>query len=356
MTAGLALGAALALTGCNTPHNDVLVFGTSTLVGVDIKPEPETGAFSAAIGYRREEAVWMPLLINGEWSRFAPQAVCAEQEAGSCLQSLDTDARWQAVINDACPAYRVAGTETAADCLARLHRLYPNRPFDGDPRYVGRTVETETDPNGGTLIRTVRDDAYSVFASIGADISAGTTEGKVGVAQFFATGPAAQALAENEDLADALAIRSVDERVVEAEHARAEAQETLAGLRAEQFDALAESYGLSRSEALAAGIRGRLKAEREIEALAWIENAGIGGFGALAQAGCGLSPDLVDQIGDGDIDTRKTELRNAIDLNMNNEGIVDSILNFKNGTCSVSADENSDTPISGGGPNFNHED
>ncbi|TGY90542.1 hypothetical protein E5163_05320 [Marinicauda algicola] len=318
MTRGLALAAGLALAGCNTPHNDVLVFGTSTLVGVDIKPEPENGAASIALGYRREEAVWMPLLINGEWSRFAPQAVCEGEEAGSCLQSLDDDARWRAVIDDACPAYRTAGTETAADCMARLHRLYPNRPFDGDPRYVGRSVETRT-VGGRTEIRTTRDDAYSVFASVGADISAGTSNGTVGVAQFFATGLAAQALAQNDSVADALAIRDRDGQVADAERRAAEAQEQraetaaeLAGLSQDRYEALRTAVGLSEDEAARSLAEGHSTASVDNQAEAWLNEADVADLQRFLASNCPLD------------DT----LRSSLDA-LSNEGGEDSLSQMK---------------------------
>src|SRR5437899_4879752 len=58
---------AFAAAGCTTlRHNDVLIFGTDTKLAVDVSAAPTSGgAPEITIGYKRQEAVWMPLVVNG---------------------------------------------------------------------------------------------------------------------------------------------------------------------------------------------------------------------------------------------------------------------------------------------------
>lgn len=62
---GLLLAVAHGLAGCGAmpAHSNTLVFGTTTKVAVDVSQEP-TGALGVTIGYKRNEAVWMPLIAN----------------------------------------------------------------------------------------------------------------------------------------------------------------------------------------------------------------------------------------------------------------------------------------------------
>lgn len=55
----------LLLGGCeSTPkHSNTLIFGTTTKFALDISQQP-TGAVGFTLGYKRQEAVWMPLLAN----------------------------------------------------------------------------------------------------------------------------------------------------------------------------------------------------------------------------------------------------------------------------------------------------
>ena len=147
------MGAA-AITACSAlPHNDVLIFGTETTVAVDVGSSATNGGTpEITIGYKREEAVWMPLLANGRHSRSPP----------------------------------TTGT------------MYTANGADGKEK-----------------------DAYSVFASFGAELEGGTGEAKVGLAQFFATGIAAQRLANNPIAALALAVKPDDTGEEEAKAAAA---------------------------------------------------------------------------------------------------------------------------------------
>src|SRR5688572_28756214 len=146
---GLVLATAvIGLAGCaSNGHRDVLLFGTQTKFGIDIARQPNEPTPEFTVGYKRQEFVYMPLLVNGNDSCY----LC--NDAGQC------------------------------------------NPIQG-PMYQGtRTAD-----------RITSTDAYSVFASFGADFGGGGgTEG--GLAQFFATGVAAQELGKNTSIGRALAVQ-----------------------------------------------------------------------------------------------------------------------------------------------------
>ena len=79
--------AALSIVGCSTPqHSNTLIFGTTTRFAVDVSQEP-TGSLGVTIGYKRNEAVWMPLLANTSEDR---RLVPAECEEDSCRKYVGT--------------------------------------------------------------------------------------------------------------------------------------------------------------------------------------------------------------------------------------------------------------------------
>lgn len=134
---------ATSLFGCSsTPqHTNVLVFGTNTKVALDVSQDATSGV-GVTLGYKRQEAVWMPLLPNQ-----APTTEGKDLKPSNCTQ---------------------------ADCPK----------FEG----VDSTKQTDT---------------YSVLASFGSKLGGGVdSEGKKAevtgeIAQYFATGLAARLLALN---------------------------------------------------------------------------------------------------------------------------------------------------------------
>lgn len=137
----LLMAACLALAGCtSTPrHTNTLIFGTNTVVGLNVAQESAASA-GVIVGYKRQEAVWMPLLPNQ-----APSGA-GEPAPAPCTEK------------DKCPKFE------------------------------------STSPG--------KTDTYSVLASFGARYqgSAGGTAGAQadgGIAQYFATGIAAQLLAQS---------------------------------------------------------------------------------------------------------------------------------------------------------------
>lgn len=132
------------LFGCSsTPqHTNVMVFGTNTKVALDVSQDATSGV-GVTLGYKRQEAVWMPLLPNQ-----APTAGGQALQPSACTSST------------ACPK------------------------FEG----VNGTQQTDT---------------YSVLASFGSKLGGGVdSEGKKAevtgeIAQYFATGLAARLLAQS---------------------------------------------------------------------------------------------------------------------------------------------------------------
>ncbi|RPH48566.1 MAG: hypothetical protein EHM85_16675 [Desulfobacteraceae bacterium] len=62
----LVLSVVIIISGCRTPHHtNTLIFGTNTKFAIDIEADP-TGNPNLTIGYKRQEAVWMPLLANSD--------------------------------------------------------------------------------------------------------------------------------------------------------------------------------------------------------------------------------------------------------------------------------------------------
>lgn len=63
--AALGLLVGFTLAACGTPyHTNTLIFSTGTKLALDVSADPTSGNPSISFGYKRLEAVWMPLLAN----------------------------------------------------------------------------------------------------------------------------------------------------------------------------------------------------------------------------------------------------------------------------------------------------
>ena len=176
--------AGCALHRDRNPHNDVLVFGTQTKFGADISAPLNTGTLPQInIGYNRAEAVWMPLRPNGPPGTTIVD-VRTQNEIAAELTACD--ANLSAVIADAKDRNRA--------CLATV---LPNA------KYVSMASGVNNSLGGADL----EIDTYSVFASFGVRGNVSGSEASGGLAQFFATGIAAEAEAKK------------DQAVIEAEAA-----------------------------------------------------------------------------------------------------------------------------------------
>lgn len=153
----IILASAFGLTSCVVAHRDVMVFGTDTSFGISVGADPVSSQVAnVSIGYKRREAVWMPLLVNGQDTR----AFCEQWNSdGTCARPVGASA-----VNE-----------------------------NWSPKYTSEAAGVDATVGGNESEK----DTYSVFASFGGDASAATGKGRVAVAQFFATGIAAQRLGSN---------------------------------------------------------------------------------------------------------------------------------------------------------------
>ena len=316
-----ALLASAGLAACTTPHRDAVVFGTSTVIGVDVEFVSDSGYPDFGIGYERQEAVLMPLLQNGRDSRLAMGGLCvASDSVFGCLQQIDrllTAVEFNELMNefiqatrDNCrTAFSIVRTpaiarlrwasasaddrQAAENCINAISdKLPPYHPYDGG-LYRGSTVTT-TGHGTAAEVRTEYADSYSVFASLGARIRARGRasptdddyegEAAVGIAQFFATGIAAQELGRNERVNEALAIQPGAVATVAANEEIDKLEEELANRPTEEDIRMAEE-------------RGRQAALSSISAIDWANDVSKStdlSFGqAIAATGpCQLSPNF----------------------------------------------------------------
>jgi len=160
-----------ALAGCvqATRHSNTMVFGTNTSlaarVGQGVNQIPEV-----SVGYGRQEAVIMPLLAN----------------------TGDSGGR-QGVLSPCSQLVTPTPSPTPTPTPTTL-------PASNAQPHPCKFVATKTNASG----EIVSQDSYSVLASFGANVKArspgdGTKNAEIGVgiAQYFATGVAAQLLAAN---------------------------------------------------------------------------------------------------------------------------------------------------------------
>jgi hypothetical protein len=155
------LSAALiaSLVGCALPaHNNTLIFAVHRKVGIDITPTNATNA-GLTIGYSSNEFAWVPLWANDRDGK--PMTPCYDN------------------------------TTTSEDKKITTKSEQKKCPEGLSPKFVGTNAE-----GGGKSNKD--EDAYSTFASFGGDIRADAANTNAGIklASFFATGIAAQHLAE----------------------------------------------------------------------------------------------------------------------------------------------------------------
>lgn len=102
------LGISLMIaSGCSTPkHSNTLIFGTNTKIALDVSQDPVNGV-GVTLGYKRQEAVWMPLLANEDSSgKLVPQKCTSEP----CKRFVGTSGGGGAAGSDAEDTYSVLAT------------------------------------------------------------------------------------------------------------------------------------------------------------------------------------------------------------------------------------------------------
>ena len=233
---GLGFVGAMAVSGCLTddfPHNDVLVFGTKTNLGIDIAaPGASATMPKFTIGYDRQEAVWMPLTLNGrKLSKEEGQnSSHSTEEAQRILKTLNTChtemTKYSAIFH------------TEKDKAVEYCRSL----FAPSILYVGKASGIDSTKGGSTTEL----DTYSVFASFGARGSYSLNGSEGGLAQFFATGIAAQRLGANPQVGSALNAGGPKAAAEQAKAEQAKADAEIAKIDPEKY--LAEKYKLTESE------------------------------------------------------------------------------------------------------------
>ncbi len=165
--------AVLMVSGCAVKHSDVLVFGTNTNYGVTVAMTMPENTPHLNVGYKRQEAVWMPLAINADKSAMAR---------------------------------KVKGGSEANDI-----------------KYMGKEHVQG---------KVIKEDTYSVLASFGSKVRGSQGNVSSGIAQYFATGVAAQQLAS---LGGASLVNASDENLVPTADAVKAANAPLEALRESPF-------------------------------------------------------------------------------------------------------------------------
>lgn len=169
----LALGWFLivfGLAGCATPTNQVLVFGSDTTVALDVSGDP-TGQPSFTLGYKRREAVWLPLVAGNSLILTHRCTI----DSGTKMTCTATD-------------QPISATHV---CVAPPVGTAPNATVDNTPMLCLNSVALAAKFVGKK--NNSQEDAYSVLASFGLKASGNSAQ----IAQYLATGFAARTLAEN---------------------------------------------------------------------------------------------------------------------------------------------------------------
>lgn len=187
--ATFAAAIAVSLSACAVPHNNVLVFGTDTSfgVGVSIAPDPSSPV-GINIGYKRKEAVWMPLVVNRQ----------------RCTTTGAVGGK---------PAVKTCSSTTVTDATD-----LNNPKVDPSAFFMGRSGGVEASRGGSAY----EEDTYSVFASFGGNAKGGKEGAQLAVAQFFATGIAAQRLGANPAAAQLVSVQSPGTEAINQANKRAD--------------------------------------------------------------------------------------------------------------------------------------
>jgi hypothetical protein len=209
----LAALAAILLTGCR--HNNAINFATSTQFGVKVGVNPEKIP-EIQVGYNRQEATRVPVYLEQEKGaagktsnpadasinsilRNAQKALAADSSSNAVKTVTDAIVRLSSTLDKTLgsnPIYRELITESKKGESANpvVLKLYMQAALDLPTELQlfheqGKFIGTRQGDNAA--------DAYSVLGTFSGDGagSASTNSARVKIAQFFATGIAAQELA-----------------------------------------------------------------------------------------------------------------------------------------------------------------
>jgi len=167
---------ALLTAACGNlpPHNNTLIFAVHRKVGIDVTPTSGTNA-GLTLGYSSNEFAWVPLWAND-----------ADGKPFTDCESENKEINKTLIRGENSSATKNLSSRISIEEVKKLSFRCAK-----DPKFVA------SDNGTGDKNK----DSYSVFASFGGDLNARSgTENTVGakIASFFATGVAAQHLAEND--------------------------------------------------------------------------------------------------------------------------------------------------------------
>lgn len=177
------VAAVLLVAGCGTPnHTNTLIFGTNTKFALDVSQDP-TGAAGITIGYKRQEAVWMPLLANtADGNGKAIPADCSASSAtDNCLFSgkAGEDSTNGAKAVDTYSVIATFGGHVASGANTEI-------PPAGDAAAATPKAKGTVSANGGLTQYFATGLAARILASQGSSIvnSAGSTRDKITVEEI----------------------------------------------------------------------------------------------------------------------------------------------------------------------------
>lgn len=171
-----SLLALMLLAACEGSGSNTMIFGTNTLVALDVSGDPATGNPHFTLGYKRQEAVWLPLALSGALAE--PTHHCKILEGEEKLTCVPGDEKVRGT-------YVCAPVDAAkSNASVGTTPLLCTTPDEAQ----GALLQGSSDGMGGGK------DAYSVLASFGMKYEGGS-QGKI--AQYFATGLAARQLAQS---------------------------------------------------------------------------------------------------------------------------------------------------------------
>lgn len=173
VTLGLIVVGASALSGCSTVGDNELLFVTDTKVALDISGDP-TGQPSFTLGYKRREAILLPL-SSGTWGK--PTHLCIKSEGRLTCEATTKDP-----------------TRGSHVCMEAQDVSQANATSDGKSLLCDTAANVRGELYTASVNGNSAKDSYSVMASFGLD----STGGGAKVAQFIATGIAAQNLTKKE--------------------------------------------------------------------------------------------------------------------------------------------------------------
>jgi hypothetical protein len=271
----------IILGSCAAPHSDVMVFGTQTSLGVDISTSPEQANIpSFIVGYKRRELVWMPLFINGLDSNLLKYKHKGYYITGGNSSILTPAGNTPIILSTGKFVVLPKGTKVKLDGNTELTFSEGSTILlANDSDDITLTAGSYSKIPGKSLIQDVsgttyqgfdlhkakymaqsgntdsnNTDTYSVLASFGADISGGEKGNGVGIAQYFATGIAAQNLTKAGG-ADLVTLQSVDAKLND------ELKDKVEVLNNKNSDLIKEKIGAEKALEISENNKGKITIE-----------------------------------------------------------------------------------------------